>query len=218
MKIWEKALTDKYSLWHCFHRCCQHGLPCRFQHEAMGGTFWLDGVLHQNRWEQRSADRHSHVRHDAVLGQADARFSSGENPRLRFLVWHHTWCEPFLSSVHEPRWSAMKTVEAFAGLGLFSSGRTQLLVCRTQNLLFALSSLQWCLERVNKSLVSLQLYYAGRTSSPVYSLAFDSSHLYVALDKGINMLDFTLKWTLLSLVSADVISCRQDGNILKTQK
>ncbi len=39
----------------------------------------------------------------------------------------------------------------------------------------------------------LQMYYAGRTSSPVYSLAFDSSHLFVALDKGINMLDFSVK-------------------------
>ena len=37
------------------------------------------------------------------------------------------------------------------------------------------------------------MYYAGRTSSPVYSLAFDSAHLYVALDKGINLLDFTVK-------------------------
>ncbi|KAK2166401.1 hypothetical protein LSH36_39g00100 [Paralvinella palmiformis] len=39
----------------------------------------------------------------------------------------------------------------------------------------------------------IQMYYVGRGSSPVYSLAYDSGHLYVALDKGINMLDFTVR-------------------------
>ncbi len=40
----------------------------------------------------------------------------------------------------------------------------------------------------------VQVYYSGRGSSPVYSLAFDFGHLYVGLDKGINMLDFTQNW------------------------
>jgi len=44
--------------------------------------------------------------------------------------------------------------------------------------------------------VLFQMYYVGRGSSPVYSLAYDSGHLYVALDKGINMLDFTVRWTV----------------------
>lgn len=38
----------------------------------------------------------------------------------------------------------------------------------------------------------VQLYYAGHRSSPVYSLAFDCSHLYLALDISISMLDFSI--------------------------
>lgn len=37
----------------------------------------------------------------------------------------------------------------------------------------------------------VQMYYCGKMSSPVYSMAFDSSHLYVALDKGLHLLDFS---------------------------
>ncbi|KAL5021004.1 hypothetical protein ScPMuIL_000159 [Solemya velum] len=37
----------------------------------------------------------------------------------------------------------------------------------------------------------VQMYYTGQQSSPVYSLAFNSRHLYVALDLSLNMLDFT---------------------------
>lgn len=38
----------------------------------------------------------------------------------------------------------------------------------------------------------VQMYYTARDSSPVYSLAFDSAHLYVALDRSIKMLDFNV--------------------------
>lgn len=39
----------------------------------------------------------------------------------------------------------------------------------------------------------VQMYYTGRTASPVYSLAFNHSRLYAALDQGINMLDFSIQ-------------------------
>lgn len=39
----------------------------------------------------------------------------------------------------------------------------------------------------------VQMYYTGRTASPVYSLAFNHSRLYTALDQGINMLDFSIQ-------------------------
>ena len=45
----------------------------------------------------------------------------------------------------------------------------------------------------NVSLHHVQMYYTGKMSSPVYALAFDTARLYVALDKGINMLDFSLR-------------------------
>ena len=39
----------------------------------------------------------------------------------------------------------------------------------------------------------LQMYYAGRnSSSPVYSLSFNRTSLYVALANGVRMLDFTV--------------------------
>ena len=44
----------------------------------------------------------------------------------------------------------------------------------------------------------VQLYYAGRSyscTSPVYSLGLRSGHLYVALDRGINVLDFSIMRT-----------------------
>ncbi|XP_014784206.1 F-box/WD repeat-containing protein 4 isoform X1 [Octopus bimaculoides] len=44
-------------------------------------------------------------------------------------------------------------------------------------------------KRVTKS---IQFYYAGQRSSPVYSMAFNSKHLYLALDKGVSLLDFTV--------------------------
>ncbi|KAK2170861.1 hypothetical protein NP493_1127g00026 [Ridgeia piscesae] len=37
---------------------------------------------------------------------------------------------------------------------------------------------------------SVQMYYVGRWSSPVYSLAYDTSHLYTALDRSVELLDF----------------------------
>lgn len=43
-----------------------------------------------------------------------------------------------------------------------------------------------------RKLQPVQMYYTGRTASPVYSLAFNHSHLYAALDQGINMLDFSI--------------------------
>jgi len=39
----------------------------------------------------------------------------------------------------------------------------------------------------------VQMFFAGKASSPVYSLVFDPVHLYVALDTGINMLDFSIR-------------------------
>lgn len=36
----------------------------------------------------------------------------------------------------------------------------------------------------------MQMYYVGKENSPVYSLDFDPCHLYVALDRSINLLDF----------------------------
>ncbi|XP_064630834.1 F-box/WD repeat-containing protein 4-like [Lineus longissimus] len=38
----------------------------------------------------------------------------------------------------------------------------------------------------------IQMYYPKRATSPVYSLACTSSYLYLALDRGIHMLDFTI--------------------------
>ena len=38
------------------------------------------------------------------------------------------------------------------------------------------------------------MYYAGKYSSPVYSLTFDPNYLYVALDHGIHMLDFSVSF------------------------
>ena len=38
-----------------------------------------------------------------------------------------------------------------------------------------------------------QMYYAGRNSfSPVYSLSFNRTSLFVALASGVRMLDFTV--------------------------
>jgi len=39
----------------------------------------------------------------------------------------------------------------------------------------------------------VKCYYVGKTNSPVYSLAFDPKRLYVALDKGINLVDYSIK-------------------------
>lgn len=38
-----------------------------------------------------------------------------------------------------------------------------------------------------------QLYYSGKTSSPVYSLVFNSHFMYLALDRGIHLIDFTVR-------------------------
>ncbi|CAL1527739.1 unnamed protein product [Lymnaea stagnalis] len=37
----------------------------------------------------------------------------------------------------------------------------------------------------------LQVYYSNKCNSPVYSLAMDYGHLYLALDLGLNLMDFT---------------------------
>ncbi|CAH1784610.1 unnamed protein product [Owenia fusiformis] len=41
----------------------------------------------------------------------------------------------------------------------------------------------------------VQLYYSGQrsSSSPVYSLVFDTKHLYVALDRGVHLLNFGIE-------------------------
>lgn len=42
----------------------------------------------------------------------------------------------------------------------------------------------------------VKIYYVGSGNSPVYSLAFDSCYMYVALDRSLNMLSFTgSSWT-----------------------
>ena len=46
------------------------------------------------------------------------------------------------------------------------------------------------------SLNLFQLYYVGKGNSPVYSLALTPRHLYVALDWGIHLLDFSRYWLL----------------------
>lgn len=38
-----------------------------------------------------------------------------------------------------------------------------------------------------------QAYYTGNQSSPVYSMASDVHRLYVALDMGLNMMDFSVR-------------------------
>lgn len=37
----------------------------------------------------------------------------------------------------------------------------------------------------------IQMYYVGQHNSPVYSLAFDPCHAYVALDSCVNLLNFS---------------------------
>lgn len=38
----------------------------------------------------------------------------------------------------------------------------------------------------------VQMYYSGTSSSPVYSLVFSPSHMYLALDRGIYLVDYTV--------------------------
>lgn len=62
-----------------------------------------------------------------------------------------------------------------------------------QNVTFVSGSaahgLVWLWDKRTTSPV--QMYYTGASNSPVYSLAFDPCHLYVALDHSLRMLSFT---------------------------
>ena len=40
-----------------------------------------------------------------------------------------------------------------------------------------------------------QAYYSGDQNSPVYSLAGSTHYLYLALDRGLNLVDFSVRWT-----------------------